>query len=204
MTLAAPKTRPGAAAAASDGGEKREAILAAGLDLFAERGFHGTSVPEIAQRAKVGAGTIYRYFESKEALVNVLYREHKQRLSEALMIGLDPGGTARALFHHFWTRAWAFARENPKGLEFLELHHHAPYLDEESRAVEEEILAMAHALIAAAQEKKALRPLEPAVLLAIAWGAFRGLVQGGCDGRIAVTDALLEGAEQAVWEAIRA
>ena len=50
------------------GADKREAILQAALELFAERGFHGTSVPSVAERAGVGAGTIYRHFESKEAL----------------------------------------------------------------------------------------------------------------------------------------
>jgi AcrR family transcriptional regulator len=44
--------------------DKREAIMAAALDLFVERGFYGTAVPEIAEKAGVGAGTIYRYFES--------------------------------------------------------------------------------------------------------------------------------------------
>src|SRR4051812_14698782 len=58
-------------------GDKRESIMSAALDLFVERGFFGTAVPEIADRAGVGAGTIYRYFESKEALVNAIYREQK-------------------------------------------------------------------------------------------------------------------------------
>jgi AcrR family transcriptional regulator len=67
-------------AAAGARAEKRDAILAAALELFAERGFHGTSVPEIAERARVGAGTIYRYFPSKEALVNALFRAQKLEL----------------------------------------------------------------------------------------------------------------------------
>jgi TetR/AcrR family transcriptional regulator, repressor of fatR-cypB operon len=51
---------------------KREAILNAALQLFTEFGFHGTAMPQVAERAGVGAGTIYRYFTSKEALVNTL------------------------------------------------------------------------------------------------------------------------------------
>ena len=62
-------------------GDKREAILAAATELFVERGFHGTTVPEIAERAGVGAGTIYRHFASKEAVVNELFRLHKQALT---------------------------------------------------------------------------------------------------------------------------
>ncbi|MEA2752174.1 MAG: Bacterial regulatory protein tetR family, partial [Myxococcales bacterium] len=51
MTVATPPTT------SSSPSDKREAILDAALTLFAERGFHGTSVPDIAQLAGVGAGT---------------------------------------------------------------------------------------------------------------------------------------------------
>ena len=112
---------PTAAASAS----KREAILAAALELFAERGFHGTPVPLVAEKAGVGAGTIYRYFESKEALVNALYRQEKQRFAE-LTVGNFPTSTgARELFRTMWMRMARFAVENPKPFVFLELHHHA-------------------------------------------------------------------------------
>ncbi len=67
--------------------DKREAILAAALKLFAERGFYGTPVPLIAQGAQVGAGTIYRYFSNKNSLVNELYRHWKSALSQALTEG---------------------------------------------------------------------------------------------------------------------
>src|SRR6185295_8130625 len=117
--------------------EKRDAVFAAALELFADRGFYGVSVPEIAQKAKVGAGTIYRYFPSKEALVNALYVHHKQELGKAFLEGLDIQASPRAVFHQFWTRACAFAREKPRVLEFLELHHHAPYLDARSRETEQ-------------------------------------------------------------------
>ena len=70
-----PPSRPSQPVIARKGaGDKREAIMTAALELFVERGFFGTAVPEIADRAGVGAGTIYRYFESKEALVNEIYR----------------------------------------------------------------------------------------------------------------------------------
>ncbi|MGN6106845.1 MAG: helix-turn-helix domain-containing protein, partial [Kofleriaceae bacterium] len=77
---ATPAASAGRGDAASAGGrrvagDKREAIIAAALELFVERGFFGTAVPEIAERAGVGAGTIYRYFESNEALVNAIYRQ---------------------------------------------------------------------------------------------------------------------------------
>src|SRR5688500_20283129 len=50
--------------------DKRDAIMDAALELFVERGFCGTAVPEIADQAGVVAATIYRYSESHDALGN--------------------------------------------------------------------------------------------------------------------------------------
>src|SRR6185503_5568621 len=48
--------------------DKRRRMLDAALTAFAERGYHGVAVPEVAAAAGVSTGTIYVYFESKEAL----------------------------------------------------------------------------------------------------------------------------------------
>ncbi len=49
--------------------ERRQLILDAALHVFAEDSYHGSSVGQIAKRAKVSKGLIYNYFESKEDLV---------------------------------------------------------------------------------------------------------------------------------------
>ncbi|MFO7783704.1 MAG: TetR/AcrR family transcriptional regulator [Thermodesulfobacteriota bacterium] len=48
--------------------EKKARILDAALDLFSEKGFHGTNTKEIAASAGVATGTVYRYFRDKKAL----------------------------------------------------------------------------------------------------------------------------------------
>jgi AcrR family transcriptional regulator len=93
-------------------GDKRDAILEAALALFVERGFFGTAVPEIADRAGVGAGTIYRYFESKEALVNAIYRQEKLRFAREVLAGFPAASTTREQFRALWMRMAKFATEN--------------------------------------------------------------------------------------------
>lgn len=183
--------------------DKREAILAAAVELFAERGFYGTTVPDIAGRANVGAGTIYRYFPSKEGLVNALYQHHKGRLRAALLDGLDLASPVRKVFAEVWRRACVFARENTKVMEFLELQHHAPYLDASSRAMEGELLMLASAVVEQGIAQQILREAAPRLLTAIVWGAFRGVFQGGCDGSLTLDAATIAASEQCVWESIR-
>jgi TetR/AcrR family transcriptional regulator, repressor of fatR-cypB operon len=184
--------------------DKPDAILEAALELFVERGFHGTTVPEVADRAKVGAGTIYRYFENKEALVNALYRKWKGVIAQMVVREFPVDKPAREQFRTIWSRMSEFALAHPRELAFLELHHHGTYLDEESRAMENQVLEFAAMMIQRAQAEQALKPLDPALLLALVMGAFVGVLRANAEGRLALTPEVLVTAEQCCWEAIRA
>lgn len=48
----------------------QERILRAAIELIAERGFKGASTSEIARRAEVAEGTIFRHFKTKQLLLN--------------------------------------------------------------------------------------------------------------------------------------
>lgn len=52
---------------------RRERLLESALDLFAERGYAGTSVKAIAERAGVSQGLLYVHFENKQALLTDLF-----------------------------------------------------------------------------------------------------------------------------------
>ena len=56
--------------------DRREDILQASLKLFAEKGFHGTSMRDIARSADITEGLIYHYFASKRDLFRAIIDEH--------------------------------------------------------------------------------------------------------------------------------
>ncbi len=184
--------------------DKRDLILTAALGLFAERGFHGTAVPLLADEAGVGAGTIYRYFANKEAIVNALYLKWKWELGRAIMTDFPVSAPAREQFRHFWQKSASFACENPLAFKFLELHHHAPYLDKDARLLEDQVLAPAFQFFATTSANKITKPLSTELLGSLVWGALVGLVKSAWDGRIALTADVIDAAEQCCWEAIRA
>lgn len=59
-------------------------ILQAALELFAEKGYHNTSMSAIADHAGVGKGTLYWYFSSKEELFQMLILESGKSLFQKL------------------------------------------------------------------------------------------------------------------------
>lgn len=67
----------------------KEKILNAALDLFYEKGFHLATVDEIAERAGVGKGTLYRYFANKGALFNEIIASRLGELEQEAQAVLD-------------------------------------------------------------------------------------------------------------------
>jgi AcrR family transcriptional regulator len=181
---------------------KREAILNAALLLFSERTFDGTAMPLIAERAGVGAGTIYRYFDSKEALVNSVYRRWKAEMKRILVDEAPRGVSPRAEFGHWWQGLWRFAQENPAAFTFLETHHHESYLDEESRALAATLLEGTREFVRRAQDSGAVRSMDADLLIALVFGSFTGLTKSTEAKRMEVTPTLIAETEECVWTMI--
>ncbi|MBX4271694.1 TetR/AcrR family transcriptional regulator [Clostridium estertheticum] len=83
-----------------DAKQNREKILEAALKIFTEKGM-AIPIGEIAHKAGVGIGTVYRHFPSKEALLEAIYIIYKQQLTEdakSLTNNSDPG---KAFFDFF-------------------------------------------------------------------------------------------------------
>jgi len=69
---------------ASGSVDKRRMILDAGIQVFAQRGFHHCRVSDVADEAGVAYGLVYHYFDSKEEILNTLFLERWQIMLDAI------------------------------------------------------------------------------------------------------------------------
>ena len=79
-----PKSAPGEA-----GISNRERILHAAIELFAQKGYSGVTMREIAERVQIKAASIYNHFPGKEALLEEIVRVFRQGLQEQVYPGFD-------------------------------------------------------------------------------------------------------------------
>lgn len=185
--------------------DKHRIILDAALRTFAAKGYHGTAVPEVAKAAGVATGTLYVYFDNKEALVNAVYRDAKQRLSAALFDDLPAydvtdAREAQRWFTDLWQRLGAFARAEPDAFRFLEMQDHVEYLDAKSRALELSVLAPLWLTGKRLRDRGGGPPVD--VAIALLWGAFVGVVKAQRLGYLALDDRKLAAAGTAAWRMI--
>jgi TetR/AcrR family fatty acid metabolism transcriptional regulator len=87
QTVSVPARRrrhpPARQAALAARASKRDAILDAATRVFAERGFFGAQVADVARRAGVAAGTVYLYFKNKDdLLISVFNRTMREAIEE--------------------------------------------------------------------------------------------------------------------------
>lgn len=85
----------------ADSLRNRERLLEAAKAGFTEVGPE-VSLEEIARRAEVGIGTLYRHFPTRDAVVEAVYRREVEQLAEAAASLLEQHGPAEAL--HAWMR----------------------------------------------------------------------------------------------------
>lgn len=96
---------------------KREAILRHATEIFAECGFRGTDVQDIANRAEVGKGTVYRYFGSKEDLFWAVIDEMDNQFEESLLSGIDQIESTIEIVRVTGMRFVQFFNDHPHFLE---------------------------------------------------------------------------------------
>jgi AcrR family transcriptional regulator len=79
------------------GTQRREQLLDVSRQLFAEKGFEGTSVEEIAARAQVSKPVVYEHFGGKEGMYAVVVDREIQALTGSLTSALEAGGHPQEL-----------------------------------------------------------------------------------------------------------
>jgi AcrR family transcriptional regulator len=86
----------------ADARRNYEKVLAAAREAFAEGG-ESTSLEEIARRAGVGIGTLYRHFPTRQALLEALYVDEVEEVcrSAAQLDGVDPWEALNTWFERF-------------------------------------------------------------------------------------------------------
>jgi len=92
---------------------RKEEILKAARELFARKGYHNTTLEEIAQHADFGKGTIYNYFRSKEELFYGIIDKltfEMLHLAKSSVMGTDSG--AREKLTAYAREMMSYSRKN--------------------------------------------------------------------------------------------
>lgn len=100
------------------GAERREQLIDVSRAIFAERGFDGTSVEEVAARAEVSKPVVYEHFGGKEGLYAVVVDREVTQLLTMMRAALT-GGSSRQLLEAAAVSLLDYIESNPDGFRIL-------------------------------------------------------------------------------------
>lgn len=115
MTTAPVPAIPPVRVLRADARRNRERILKAARAVFADKGRH-TQIDDVAKRAKVGVGTVYRHFPTKEALLDALVLERFEEIAGYALEALE----REDAWDGFCELIWRAAERNAADLGFCE------------------------------------------------------------------------------------
>lgn len=98
---------------------KKEQIRRAALAVFARRGFHGTTVEDIAQEAGIAKGTIYLYYTSKQEILIAIFRRYIDAMLDFVDGLLDSALSVSEILAEFVKRQIDMIREEPDLMRVL-------------------------------------------------------------------------------------
>lgn len=183
--------------------DKREAILEATLELLVERDLQSTSMALIAGRAGVGMGTIYNYFESKEALIRELFRKLTLSLLEAMFAAYPEEASIKERFFHIWRVKCEYFIERPKEFIFTERFANSPYITPNVMREVQSASAKLDALFDDARAQGIVKDLPRAFFIPIVNGALGALIRNHIVGAIVLDEEAINVAVEACWDAIK-
>lgn len=188
---------------------KREAIIHATIRLIAEYGFHGAPISMIAQQAGVGAGTIYRYFKDKDALVAEIFQQVDATFKKTLLAEYDDKRPIRDRFLHLCRGVFRYGMSNSNEFKFIEQFYNSPYGTNLRR--EKQFCTCGEAgqelpfkqVFDFGQAQQVVKDLPLAVLLALCMGPIVFLVKDSVAGLIELDEATINDTLAACWDAVK-
>ena len=129
-------------------------IVAAALEVFVERGYAATKLADVARRAGVTKGTLYLYFDSKEALFKAVVRETiVPVIAQGEALAQSFTGSARELMEQLIREYWRLVGETAlAGIPKLMMAEAATF-PELTRFYYEEVVTRGHRLMAGVIER---------------------------------------------------
>ena len=153
--------------------DTRTRILNAALHLFAHKGFDGTTTKELAAKAQVAEGTLFRHFSNKKAILTEIATKGWVDILTDLLTELSEMGNYRAISQVMRHRMMRM-RENSDLMRvcFMEAQFHPDLRDRIQLEVINKMTSVAEAFFETAMDRGVYRRMDPKIVAQVFLGMF--------------------------------
>jgi AcrR family transcriptional regulator len=160
--------------------KQRQNILETSLELFVQKGYHGTTVRDIAQKAEISVGLLFHYFPTKEAILQEIIALSEQGMAVMLEILASPKNPL-LIFEQIAQTIFESLTEPQTRYIFLLVNQvitfeSIPYHDQQIQRTQETIQASIPVILKG-QEQHVFKTGAPLALAVAFWGAIQGIAE---------------------------
>lgn len=178
-------------------GQIRESIIAAALQLFTQRGYFNTTVPDVARAAQVSVGSIYHHFKDKEDVARALYLGLMEGLQNELAGIAAAHATAHDRCRAVMAMLFELTESSREAMDFMLYAKHREFLPGERPVCSSKPFETMRDFVAEGMARGQIRRMDVMVATSSLFGGAIRLITARLDGVLAepLPDRL-----DAVWE----
>ena len=173
------------------------------MRLISKNGFHGTAMSKVAKEAGVSAGIIYHYFDSKDALMDELYKHIKRKFGLMINESFDQTQPLKIQIRQILGLMMKYYIQRPLESAFLEQYTRSPYFSSDIEMEVNRYYLPVMTCFQQAQEQLMIKDFPAPVVHTLTVDVATSLAQKHAAGFLTLTDELIEQVIDASWEAIR-
>jgi AcrR family transcriptional regulator len=185
---------------------KREDIIQAAMDLIAAQGFHGAPMSMIAEKAGVGVGTIYRYFENRDILIKAIYQEIEEHLVTFLSRDYPYDQPVQDCFFHIARGLITYFIQNPMDFKYFEQFHYSPFGEAHRRNRIFKVAGQPDIFMELYEKglsQKEIKPLPPTVFFNLAFAPIAWSLRDHILEMTPIDDRLARVLAESCWDSVK-
>ncbi|MNC25448.1 HTH-type transcriptional repressor Bm3R1 [compost metagenome] len=180
----------------------QKAVLETTLALIIEKELQATSMSLIAKKSGISTGSIYHYFESKEAIVNELYKGIVSFNGQVVLEGFFTDEPVRTRLERAWENLIRLSLKYPQGFQFIEQYSFSPYIYDEVKksAYEEGWCKPLEKVYQEAIDAKLFRAMEPKFMVQMHYGSIVYTVKASLNHYLTMDEEVIRGLLDSCWK----
>jgi AcrR family transcriptional regulator len=174
-----------------------EQVLGAALNLFTERGYFNTSIPDIVKASSVSTGSIYHYFRDKEGIARSLYNSLVERMEHHFSEIESAHVTAQDRCRAVIDLLFQLTEQEPAVMRFMLFSRHREFILDQKPVCSSRPFVQMREMVAFGMKQGEIREITPIVAASAVFGGALRLIQLRLDG---ILDAPLPEYLDEIWQ----
>jgi TetR/AcrR family transcriptional regulator, repressor of fatR-cypB operon len=183
--------------------QKLEAIFNATLTLVSQVGLAGITMSDIAKEAKIGTGTLYVYFKTKDELIAELYNKCKKTSYTHFFKNYDKNEPFKIGFKRIWLNMFQYRLNRFSEALFVEHFYHSPFITNEVKIATSQLIKPLFDLAERGKSEQVFKNIDTMLLLTYMVGTINELVNLSIYNQTELSQNTIETAFQMCWDGLK-